>query len=158
MVYLMKGIFKFFSVYFWIHNTLTANWQDPLNLGIPDINSFRYYVTVFKRRLKLPCSLTMCHSRGLRKCYVRTSVNLKVNVLDDFATHCVGNSSVVMIVAVSLQIVGYFILLAPGVVVAIALVAADCQTCNTSQNRRCGSFFTQGLTLRILFGTWKGRS
>jgi hypothetical protein len=101
---------------------------------MPDINTFQYYVTVCKRRLTVPCSLKICHSHSLRKCYVRTSVNLKVNVLDDFATQCVGNSSGVMLGAVLLQFVGQFILHAPGVVVAIAFVAADCQTCNTSQN------------------------
>ena len=58
-------------------------------------------------------------------------------MLDDFATQCVGNSTSSG-VAVLLQVVGQFILLAPAVVVAIAFVALDCQTCNTSQNRRCG--------------------
>ena len=92
--------------------------------------------------LKLPCSLKIYHSRSHRKCYVRTSVNFKVNVLDDFATQCVGNSSVVTFGAVLLQLVRQFILLAPTVVVAVAFIAADCQPCNASQNRRCGSFFT----------------
>jgi len=111
-----------------------------------------------KRRIKLPCSLKTCHSRSFRKCYVRTSVNLKVNVLDDFATQCVGTSSGAIVGAVFLHIVGQFTLHAPSVVVAIAIVAADCQTCNASQNRRCGSFFTHCRALGILFGTWKERA
>jgi len=76
-------------------------------------------------------------------------------VLDDFATKFVDISFGGTLGAHFFQFDELFIVHAPGVVVTIALVAADCQTCNASQNRSCGSFFTQ---CRTLFGTWKERA
>jgi hypothetical protein len=56
-------------------------------------------------------------------------------MLDDFATHCERDSSGELC-AIFLEFFGWGILLAPGVVVAVALIAADGQTCNANQNRR----------------------
>jgi hypothetical protein len=121
------------------------------NLGIADVNSVQYYDTVCQRRLKLRYSLVICDSRNLRKYCVHTSINFEVNMLDDFATHCVRDSSG-EIGAIFLEIVRWGVQFASGVVVAVTIIAADCQTCNENQSRRCKIFIIQchilGIRLR----------
>lgn len=57
-------------------------------------------------------------------------------MLDDFATQRVAFLSGVRD-AFCLQIIGQFILLASGVIVAIAIVAADCRTCVHIKQQHC---------------------
>jgi hypothetical protein len=95
--------------------------------------------TMCKRHIKIMLHTIIvttrsCDSRYRLKYCVRTSVHLEVNVLDDFAAHCVLDSSGVF-GAVLLELGGHAFLAAPGVIVAVALKALDCQACDTNQNR-----------------------